>query len=149
VDVAKQYQLTDHQKNTKKFSFPFSYRVKSANAWPYGIAALGVHNPYLIRTLKNDLRYFKDAKVDTLLPMQYHYFRMQRTMKAFFNFHTTRFHDLSVVEECFQKLVEHQVSSPYCVRVRTNQDPKFLLKEKELVWLLERGKSVKMKIERI
>jgi hypothetical protein len=143
------YQPTQNQQHTKTFNFPFQYRVKVATARSAGIADLGVHNPYLIRTLKNDLRYFKDANIDTLVPMQYHYFRMQRTMKAFFNFHKTRFHDLSVVEKCFQKLIENKVSSPYSVRVRTNQNPKFLLKEKELVWLLERGKSVKMKIEKI
>jgi hypothetical protein len=74
---------------------------------------------------------------------------MQRTIKGFFNFHKTRFHDLSAIEACFTKLTEDKVSSPYTVKIRTNQDPKFLLKEKELVWLLERGKEVKMHIERI
>jgi hypothetical protein len=59
----------------------------------------------LIRTLKNDLRYFKDALVDTIIPLHYHYFRMQRTIKGFFNFNKIRFHDLSVVEECFKKLI--------------------------------------------
>jgi hypothetical protein len=99
--------------------------------------------------LKNDLRYFKDANIDTLVPMQYHYFRMQRTIKGFFNFHKTRFHDLSVVEECFKKLTENEAPSPYRVNIRTNQSPTFLLKEKELVWLLQRGKEVKLEIERI
>ena len=50
--------------------------------------------------MKNDLRYFKDAYVDTILPMHYHYFHMQRTIKSFFNFHKIRFHDFSVIEEC-------------------------------------------------
>jgi hypothetical protein len=135
--------------NIKKFSFPFHYRVKAAKARPLGIADLGVHNPYLIRTLKNDLRYFKDANVDTLVPMHYHYFRMQRTIKGFFNFHKTRFYDLSVVEECFRKLMEGKESCPYGVRVWTNQSLQFLLREKELVWLLERGKNVKMQVERV
>ena len=56
--------------------------------------------------MKNDLRYFKDAYVDTILLMNYHYFRMQRAIKSFFNFHKIRFHDFSVVEECFTNLVE-------------------------------------------
>jgi hypothetical protein len=149
ADFAKAYHPTESQMNIKKFSFPFQYRVKAAKAWSAGIADLGVHNPYLIRTLKNDLRYFKDANVDTLVPMHYHYFRMQRTIKGFFNFHQTRFHDLGVVEECFRKLIEQKESSPYGVQVWTNQSPHFLLREKELVWLLERGKRVKMQVERI
>ncbi|MDR0860973.1 MAG: hypothetical protein LBO09_08670 [Candidatus Peribacteria bacterium] len=122
--------------------------MKSANARPAGIGDLGVHNPYLIRTLKNDLRYFKDANIDTLLPMHYQYFRMQRTIKAFFNFNKIRFHDLSVIEECFQRLTKGQ-ESEYNVKIWTNQDPKFLMKEKELIWLLGRGKNVELKVERV
>lgn len=148
MDIAKTYQPTENQKSLKKFSFPFAYRVKSAKARPTGISELGVHNPYLIRTLKNDLRYFKDANVDTILPMHYQYFRMQRTIKAFFNFNKIRFHDLSVIEECFQRLTQGK-ESVYSVKIWTNQDPKFLRKEKELVWLLERGKGMKMEVVRI
>ena len=147
TNLAKNYHPTENQLNTKKFSFPFSYRVKTATARPSGIADLGNHNPYLIRTLKNDLRYFKDANVDTILPMHYQYFKMQRTMKAFFNFRKTRFHDLSVIEKCFTTLICKE--QQYSVHIRTNQDPKFLLKEKELVWLLQRGKEVELEMEQI
>ncbi len=56
--------------------------------------------------MKNNLRYFKDAYVDTMIPMHYQYFRMQRTIKSFFNFNKIRFHDLSVLESEFKKLVE-------------------------------------------
>ena len=79
--------------------------MKVASSWKFNIADLGVHNPYLIRTLKNDLRYFKDVNVDTIIPLNYHYFRMQRTIKAFFNFKKTRFHDFSVLENCFKILI--------------------------------------------
>ena len=145
----KSYQPTEQQQQTKPFKFPFNYRTKSANARTAGISDLGIHNPYLIRTLKNDLRYFKDANVDTILPMHYHYFRMQRTIKAFFNFKKTRFHDFFVIEECFKKLTANQESSKYEVNIRTNQDSEFLLKEKELVRLLQRGKEIELKIERL
>ena len=60
--------------------------------------------------MKNDLRYFKDANVDTLIPMHYNYFRMQRTMKSFFNFRKTRFHDFAVIENCFKNLTEKNKS---------------------------------------
>jgi hypothetical protein len=147
-NYAKEYQLTDHQKSIKKFHFPFSYRVKSATARNFGIADFGVHNPYLIRTLKNDLRYFKDAFVDTIIPLHYQYFRMQRTIKAFFNFHKTRFHDVSAIEECFQHLTIGKEDS-YSVQIWTNQDSTFLLREKELVWLLQRGKEIELEIKKI
>lgn len=144
----KDYKPTDEQKSIKKFSYPFHYWVKSASSRVANINDLGVHNPYLIRTMKNDLRYFKDAYVDTILPMHYHYFRMQRTIKSFFNFHKIRFHDFSVIEECFQNLVE-KTDWEYSVSVRINQYSEFLTRNKQLLWLMQRWKSVKIDIEEI
>lgn len=142
---AKDYELTDYQRAIKKFHFPFSYREKSVSARDAGIPSLGVHNPYLIRTLKNDLRYFKDAYVDTIIPLHYHYFRMQRTIKGFFNFNRIRFHDFSVIESCFNGLALWK-EDRYSVQIWTNQDSKFLVKEKELVWLLQRWKEIELSI---
>lgn len=144
----KEYKPTDEQKSIKKFGYPFHYRVKSAASWTRNINDLWVHNPYLIRTMKNDLRYFKDAYVDTILPMNYHYFRMQRTIKSFFNFHKIRFHDFSAVEECFQNLVGKS-DWKYWVNVWINQPSIFLTMNKQLMWQMQRWKSVKVDIEEI
>ena len=144
----KWYDVTDDQKSIKKFSYPFHYWVKSASSWVMNINDLGVHNPYLIRTMKNDLRYFKDAYVDTILPMHYHYFCMQRAIKSFFNFNKIRFHDLSVVEECFNDLVEKS-NWEYSVSIWINQPSEFLTRNKQLMWLMQRWKSVEVKIEEI
>lgn len=145
----KIYNPTDNQKSIKKFSYPFHYRVKSASSWTFNINDLWVHNPYLIRTMKNDLRYFKDAYVDTILPMNYHYFRMQRAIKSFFNFHKIRFHDFSVVEECFVELLKEKKSENYSVSVRINQPSIFLTRNKQLMWLMQRWKWVNIDIEEI
>lgn len=144
----KWYDVTDDQKSIKKFSYPFHYWVKIASSWVMNINDLGAHNPYLIRTMKNDLRYFKDAYVDTILPMHYHYFRMQRAIKSFFNFNKIRFHDLSVVEECFNDLVEKS-NWEYSVSIWINQPSEFLTRNKQLMWLMQRWKSVEVKIEEI
>ncbi len=144
----RDYKPTDEQKSIKKFSYPFHYWVKSASSWAYNINDLWVHNPYLIRTMKNDLRYFKDAYVDTILPMHYHYFRMQRSIKSFFNFHKIRFYDFSMVEQCFNNLVEKS-EWKYWVNVWINQPSEFLIRNKQLMWLMQRGKNVKVEIEEI
>ena len=143
----KNYTPTDEQKSIKKFSYPFHYRVKTASSWVSNISDLWVHNPYLIRTMKNDLRYFKDAYVDTILPMHYQYFRMQRPIKSFFNFHKMRFHDFSVVEKCFNELAANQ--SEYSVALRTNQPFKFISREKQLLRRMQRWKWVSINIEEI
>lgn len=145
---AKIFEPTAEQKSIKKFSYPFHYWAKSASSWVANINDLWVHNPYLIRTMKNDLRYFKDAYVDTILPMHYHYFRMQRAIKSFFNFHKIRFHDFFVVEECFSNLVEKSDWN-YSVSVRINQPLEFITRNKQLMWLMQRGKSVEVKIQQI
>ena len=132
------YQPTPTQQATKKFQFPFNYRIKSPQARPAGIIDLWVHNPYLIKTLKNDLKYFKDANVDTVIPLHYQYFAMQRTIKSCFNHHKTRFFDLSFIEKSFKKLT---TESKYSVQLRTNQSPAFLTEKKSLMRLLERGET--------
>jgi hypothetical protein len=144
----KVYSPSEEQKSIKKFSYPFHYRVKSASSWVYNINDLWVHNPYLIRSMKNDLRYFKDAYVDTILPMHYHYFSMQRSIKSFFNFHKIRFHDLSILGGCFDSLVEKS-DWKYGVSVWINQHPVFLTRNRQLMWLMQRGKSVDVKVEEI
>ena len=142
------YAPTDDQKSIKKFSYPFHYWVRSASSWVYNINDLWVHNPYLIRTMKNDLRFFKDAYVDTILPMHYHYFIMQRTIKSFFNSNNIKFHDLSVVEDCFKNIAVGN-GWKYGVGVWINQPSMFLNRSKQLIWLLQRGKSVNIDIEEI
>ena len=148
----KLYKLTDEQRSIKKFSFPFRYWVKVASSRTANINDLWVHNPYLIRSMKNNLRYFKDAYVDTIIPMHYQYFRMQRTIKSFFNFNKIRFHDLSVLENEFKWLVEKGISDDggtYSVKLLVNQPSEFITRDKQLMWLLQRWKSNDVSIEEI
>ena len=146
----KWYKPTDEQKDIKKFSYPFHYRVKSTSSWVANIYDMWVHNPFLIRMLKNDLRYFKDAYVDSVLPMHYHYFRVQRTIKSFFNFNKTRFHDLSILEECFKNLVNNTWKWwTYSVYVWINQSSNFLTRDKQLMRNMQRWKNSTVNIEEI
>ena len=146
--VEKCYEPTEEQKSIKKFNYPFHYWVKSMSSWVRNINDLWVHNPFLIRTMKNDLRYFKDAYVDTILPMHYNYFCMQRSIKSFFNFHKIRFHDFSVVETCFDNLVGNK-SEKYWVNILVNQPSDLITRYKHLIWMMQRWKSIKLDIEEI
>lgn len=148
----KNYIINDNQKQIKHFNFPFKFWVKSASSWVFNMKDLWIHNPYLIRTMKNDLRYFKDSNIDTIIPMHYDYFKVQRHIKSFFNFRKTRFHDLSIIEDCFKSLMKNQKIEwiwIYNVHIWTNQNSKFLLSEKQLVRLLQRWKKEIIKIENI
>lgn len=68
---AKQYSLTDNQKNTAKMQQPFARWVKEAPMRKYFLTTVSYSDPLVNKVVKHDLRYFKDANVDTLIPLNY------------------------------------------------------------------------------
>lgn len=69
--LAKTYSLTTNQKTIKKFYSPFVYRTKETPLWKYYLTSLSYSNILVNKIIKFDLRYFKDAMVDTLIPLNY------------------------------------------------------------------------------
>ena len=74
--------------------------------WKYFLAKLSFSSMMVNRIVKEDLKYFKDAMVDTLIPLNYGYFNYQNTITKFLNFKKIRFHKLEKIENCFQHLAE-------------------------------------------
>jgi len=111
--LAKEYTLTPNQKTIKKFHFPFVYRTKETPLWKYYLMSLSYSNILVNKIIKFDLRYFKDAMVDTLIPLNYGYFHYQMTISKFLNFKKIRFHTLKKVEDVFTsfKLKESKIYS--------------------------------------
>lgn len=70
-DLAKTYMLADNQKNIKKFHFPFTFRLKETSLWKYYFTSLSYSHILVNKIIKFDLRYFKDAAVDTVIPFNY------------------------------------------------------------------------------
>jgi hypothetical protein len=54
------------------------------------------------KVIKFDLRYFKDAMVDVVVPLNYGYFNYEKTISKFFNFKKIKFHGIEKLEEIFQ-----------------------------------------------
>lgn len=69
--IEKEYVLHDNQKNIKKFHFPFVYRAKETPLWKYYLTSLSYSNILVNKIIKFDLRYFKDAMTDTVIPLNY------------------------------------------------------------------------------
>ncbi len=107
--LTQNYTLTDNQKNTKKFHFPFARRVKEVQMRKYFLTTLSYSDPLVNRAVKHDLRYFKDADVDTLIPLNYGYFNYQKTIAKFCNYKKCRFHKLEKLEECFVKVTSSKI----------------------------------------
>lgn len=53
--------------------------------------------------IKFDLKYYKDAGVDTIIPLNYSYFAYQKTITSFFNQKKQKFHKRDILKEMFQK----------------------------------------------
>ena len=90
------------QKSIRKFHFPFSRWAKEVPLRKYFLAKLSFSSMMVNRVVKEDLKYFKDAMVDTLIPLNYGYFNYQNTITKFLNFKKIRFHKLEKIEELFQ-----------------------------------------------
>ncbi len=70
-NLEKGYTLTKNQTSIKKFHLPFVYRSKEVSLRKYYLRGLSYSNILVNKIIKFDLRYFKDAMVDTLIPLNY------------------------------------------------------------------------------
>lgn len=139
---AKNYKLTDHQKNIKKFHYPFNYWTKEVSLRKYYLTSLSYSDFMVNKVIKFDMRYFKDAMVDTVIPLNYWYFNYQNTLSKFFNFKKIRFHKLEKLEESFIKLSSEHKKSKYSIAIYHTWPIDFFTRQKKLVWLLARGKNI-------
>lgn len=142
--LACSFAPSSAQKSTKAFVFPFQFWAKEC----------GILNPLLTRLsrkslltntlLKHELRYFKDARVDTVIPLNYLYFNAEKAIAKFFNFKKIRFHRLAKLEQIFCSLISQVQKSEYAVSIFSTDQSYFLEREKRLIWLLQRGKSIEI-----
>jgi hypothetical protein len=115
-NVAKTYSLAPNQQLIKKFNLPFVYRAKETPLWKYYLTSLSYSDILVNKIIKFDLRYFKDAMVDTLIPLNYGYFHYQTTITKFLNFKKIRFHNLQNIEKVFDSFNFKQ-STVYSVKI--------------------------------
>lgn len=149
-NLEKEYTLSVNQKNIRKFHFPFTYRTKETPLWKYYLINLSYSNILVNKILKFDLRYFKDAMTDTLIPFNYGYFHYQTTITKFLNFKKIKFHALETLETIFQKLTVNETwKNKYSVTIAYTWHPDMLQREKRLIWLLQRGKTIEIERKKI
>lgn len=144
------YTPTDTQKNIKKFHYPFKRRVKEVPLRKYFQTVLSYSDPMANKIVKNDMRYFKDANVDTIIPLNYGYFNYQKTLHTFLNFKKCRLHKLEKVETSFQKIITQETQKQdYSVTILYTGQKELLQRNKHLMRLLQRGKKVETQREKI
>lgn len=137
------FELTDNQREIKKFHFPFVWWGKEVRLWRSLLDSLSWSSPLVNTLIKNDLKYFKNAAVDTLIPMNYSYFFVEKTISHLLNFKKTKFHGIAKLESVFQKMLG-QKNTDYSVAVFYTGHGSFLTRNKRLLWLLDKWKSGKL-----
>ena len=96
VITSLNFPLTPAQQGIKKFQQPRAFWVKSVTTRTTLAAEISHRDPLVNRLVKHDMRYFKDAAVDTVIPLSRGHFAFERVLQRFFTFSKIRFHGLRV-----------------------------------------------------
>lgn len=147
-NLSKSYKLNDNQKNIKKFNFPFCFRAKEVPMWKYYLTTLSYSHFMANKSVKFDLRYFKDCNVDTIIPLNYEFFHYQRVITKYFNFKKQKFHKLENIEEIFNEL-KLKESENYSINIFSNWHTNFLTRDKKLMRFLQKWKNYKINFNQI
>lgn len=102
--MEQKFSLRPNQRATKSFHSPFAYRCKDVRMWKYFLRSLQPREYLVNKVVKFDLKYFGDAMVDTIIPLNYAFFAFEKTIQRFFNAKKQKFHPLSCVEKAFVDL---------------------------------------------
>lgn len=102
--IVKEYIPTDNQKNIKKFKL--SKRTKDMSMRWYFSRLFSPRQMMINKIITTDLRYFKDANIDTLIPLDYSYFNFQKTITSFFNQKKQKFHKRDILTNIFASTIK-------------------------------------------
>ena len=100
------------------------------------------------KSIKFDLRYFKDCEIDTLIPLNYEFFNYERTITKYFNHKKQKFHKLENIEIIFEWL-DLKESKNYSITLFANGHTEFLKRDKKLIRFLQRGKEFEINFQSI
>lgn len=148
-DIIAQYcknnALTPSQQKTKKFNTSRPIRSKSVPMWTYFLTTYGKRDWMVRKSIKHDLRYFKDADVDTLVPLCRWFLFYTKIIHHMCNWKKLRFHGTDVVRVCIQSLIGPQ-EWVYTCTIHTNQKIPQLDIHTQWVKMMWRGWAVQINI---
>lgn len=132
------YKLTDNQSKINKFHKTFPVWKKQTTMWKYYLLNFGNREPMVRKNIKFDLKYFSDAWIDTLIPLNWSYLSLENIIKS--KLGKIRFHDSKIVEEI---LIE-KLWTPweYWINIFSNWTTDLILSQKKWNWLLSRWKNI-------
>lgn len=139
---ADRHVLTPKQSNTKSFHASFAWWTREVSLRNYLLRRLSPRQ-YMVNTIiKHDLRYFKDAAVDTILPLQYNYFAFEKIIARYFGARRYKFHPMSSIASCFAAWYEENKeisSAAYTISLHATGSMHMLTQQKHLLAIMTRG----------
>jgi hypothetical protein len=149
--MSKEYILTENQKDTKKFKL--SKRTKDTSMRWYFTRLFSSRDMMINKIIKTDLRYFKDANVDTIIPLDYSYFNHQKTIISFFNQKKHKFHKRDILGNIFENIIEENkkliVSNPEPIIIYYTGSLHLISENKKWERLISQGKQKTIEYKKI
>ena len=113
------------------------------------LVSLGRKNWMMHNVVKNDLNFFTDAGVDTLIPLNYGYFAYDVTISKFFRTKKCNRHRIEKIAAIFATLTKEYEKDTYSVTISHTGTLAHLQAEKKWMWMLQKGKNVVIDIHQI
>ena len=144
-NLTKDHQLTANQTKNRHFQKEFPlYKVKTDHrSVLYDLP----RSRFVNKLIKIDLKKMKDYGIDTLLPLEYGYFKHQKTCLDTFH-KKVRFHTMDKLESVVNELIKNN-QSEYGISVCHTWDLDAFENNKQLMWLLGKGKNVEIKFQKV
>ena len=140
----KKATLTPYQSKTKKFHQNRPVWKKVVPMWTYFLTTYGKRDWMVRKSIKHDIRYFKDSGVDTLIPLSRGFLFYTKILHQHCNWKKIRFHGTDSVATCIQKMIWESSWWYHCT-IYTTCDIPSLTPENKWMRMLGRGGDVEVK----
>ncbi len=147
-DITKEFVPNENQTKIKKFILPPAKWTKQVSMRNYLLRSFSPRQMMINKIIKMDLRYFKDANIDTIIPLEYSYFLYQRTISWFFNAKKQKFHKREILQNIFKNITSNlNTITKETLTIFHTWGMHLLTDHKKTEWLISqwKGKSIEYK----
>jgi len=139
-ELCSWYTLNAKQIETKSFHTTFPVWSRSVSMWNYFLTTYGKREWMVRKAIKYDLRYFKDAAVDTLIPLSWWHLFYEKIIRQHTQWKKIRFHGKKAVKLVLDWYLGSSEWA-YSMTLHMTDKAQPLLDEQKRMDMLGRGKA--------
>lgn len=159
LEVVQDYAINSHtwylpvhkQSNNKHYQQTPILTAKSVSQMKYNLLTYGKQDWLMRKSWKFELRSLKDAAIDTLILANYSMLHREKIRRHHLNRKKINVIGEKYIQAIFEKATQWR-ESDYSITIHSTDPEGFentFLSHKKWKWMLERGKSVGVKIKRL